>query len=100
MTSGYVLSLNRDVEVLKLLYLLPDGRRLKRWCAGWEGSTMIFLAFLINRDEKREESEGRLAPMILDALRTTLSSLVLFHEVVLPNQTRMENVRTLSIVAL
>lgn len=61
---------------------------------------MILLAFLIIRVEKREESDGRSAPMILDALCTTLSSLVLFCWVVLPNQTRMENVRILSIVDL
>ena len=44
-----MLSLNRDVEVVKLLYLLPDGRRIKRLCAGCEGSAMIFFAFLITR---------------------------------------------------
>ena len=38
---------------------------------------MIFLAFLIILVEKSEESEGRLQPMISDALRTTLSSLAL-----------------------
>lgn len=38
---------------------------------------MMFFAFLIILVEKSEESEGRLQPMIFDALRTTLSSLVL-----------------------
>ena len=61
---------------------------------------MIFLAFLITRDEKMEEREGRLAPVILLALRTTLSNLVWSRVVVLPYQTRMENVRMLSIVDL
>lgn len=53
---------------------------------------LIFLAFISRLDVKREESEGRLMPMILNALRTTLSSPVLFREVALPHQTSMENV--------
>ncbi len=40
-----VLSLKWDVEVVMLLYLLSDGRRLKRLCAGCEGSAMIFFAY-------------------------------------------------------
>lgn len=38
---------------------------------------MIFLGFLTTRDEKMEEREWSLAPMILDAPCTTLPSLVL-----------------------
>lgn len=52
---------------------------------------MIFLAFLITCDEKMEERERE---------HTTLSNLILSRVVVLPYQTRMENVRMLSNVDL
>lgn len=45
-------------------------------------SAMIFLTFLIILVVKSDESERRLHPMILEALRTTLSSLVLSIAVV------------------
>ena len=77
-----MLSLKRDVVHLILLYLLPEGRRLKRWCAGWDVSAIIFLAFLIILVEWSDSRLGRLHPMILDARRTTPSSLVLSCDVV------------------
>ena len=43
---------------------------------------------------------GKLQPMILDALVTTFSKLVLSNAIAVPNQTRMEKVSIRSIADL
>ena len=78
-----------------LCNLLPEGSNLKRGFAGWEGSVYTFCAFRWIWVAWRDSTEGRLRPIILDAVHTTLSNCFFSWAEVPPCHPEMEKVSTL-----
>ena len=58
------------VRERRLLYLLPEGRRLNRLCAGWLASLTIVFALPVRRVVYMSCREESGAPMILPAVFT------------------------------
>src|SRR4029434_5110341 len=88
------------VRQRRLLYLLPEGRRLNRLCAGWLVSLAIKVAFRVRRGVYMsfKEGRGRGAPMILPAVFTMRCSAFLLCSVQLLPHTVMQLDRMLSMV--
>ena len=82
------------------MYRFPEGRRLNRLLAGWEGSAAIFTARLMVLELWRSMMGGGGQPMIRSAARTTLCSLAFARADAEANQTMREDVSTLSMTAL
>ena len=77
------LSLSLVVRQRRLLYLLPEGRRLNRLCAGWLVSLAIEVAFRVRRVVYMsfKEGSGSGAPVILPAVFTMRCSAFLLWSV-------------------
>src|SRR4029434_2594598 len=71
------LFLSLVVRHRRLLYLLPEGRRLNRLCAGWLVSLAIQVAFRVRRVVYMSCREGSGSPMILPAVFTMRCSAFL-----------------------
>src|SRR4029434_5367711 len=67
------------VRQRRLLYLLPEGRRLNRLCAGWGVSLTVEVALWVRRVVYMScrEGSGSGAPMILPAVFTMRCSAFL-----------------------
>ncbi len=76
----------------------PDGNSSKRECVGCEGPEMMFPALLLTLDKYSSWRVGRVVPMILSAVRTTLRSLLRSDLVAELNQTVIDVQRTDSVM--
>lgn len=83
-----------------VLSLLPDGRTLKRQCAGWVVSCVTWLAFHTRHVSSMSWKEGRGTPMILSADRTMHCRDRRKDAVQLPHHTVRQLVKTLSMMPL
>ena len=92
------LFLSLAVRQRRLLYLLPEGRRLNSQCAGWLVSLAIEGAFWVRRVVYVSSREGSGAPMIFPAVFTLHCSAFLLYSVQLPPHTMMQLDRMLSMV--
>ena len=81
-----------------VLYLLPEGRRLNRLCAGWLVSLAIEVAFRVRRVVYVSCKEGSGALIILPAVFTMRCSAFLLCSVQLLPHTVMQLDRMLSMV--
>src|SRR4029434_7522898 len=81
------------VRQRRLLYLLPEGRRLNRLCAGWLVSLAIEVDLRVRRVVYMSGKEGSGAPMILPAVFTMRCSAFLLCSVqLLPHTVYVRNV--------
>src|SRR4029434_756685 len=94
------LFLSLVVQQRRLLYLLPEGRRLNRLCAGWLVSFTIEVAFRVRRVVYMSCKEGSGEPMILPAVFTMRCSAFLLCSVQQLPHTVMQLCRMLSMVPL
>ncbi|XP_060756701.1 uncharacterized protein LOC132867709 isoform X3 [Neoarius graeffei] len=81
-----------------LLYLVPEGSRLSRWCPGWRWSRMIFLVLERHQELAISSREGRGQPIVFSADLITLCSFFLSAAVQPAYHTVMEKASTLLMV--
>ncbi|KAI3358168.1 hypothetical protein L3Q82_003169 [Scortum barcoo] len=79
-----------EVLLLTLLYLLPEGRRLKSVCWGWEGSLMVLQALLWTLRWLMSCRESSGTGMILSAVLTSLCRHLQSAAVLFPYHTVMQ----------